>query len=160
MPDAAAPEPILYALSLRDMWCWAVQHLGKTVENRKWKTNFRGPFAIQLATGFTEAEHDEQWRFMFARGLIDDDSCSYPGIEQRPIGHLVATTSVIDVIDKKDPDGVAKIRAYGADPRWWFQDGIQHAWILGPVRNITPIRCRGTQNLFRLAPEVSRVLAA
>jgi hypothetical protein len=29
-------------LSLRQPWAWAVVHAGKTIENRRWNTSFRG----------------------------------------------------------------------------------------------------------------------
>ena len=36
-------------LSLRQPWAWAVVHAGKSVENRRWNTNFRGEFLIHAA---------------------------------------------------------------------------------------------------------------
>jgi len=37
------------ALSIRQPWAWAILNLGKDIENRKWKTNYRGPLLIHAA---------------------------------------------------------------------------------------------------------------
>ncbi len=37
------------ALSLRQPWAFAVVHLGKSIENRRWNTAFRGDFLIHAA---------------------------------------------------------------------------------------------------------------
>jgi len=154
----AAPEPIVRGLSLRDVWCFAVTHLGKRVENRKWNTHHRGPFAIQLSLGCKPDEHDPEWRWMIERALVDADSPAYPGFAHRPVGHVVAVSSIVDVVKKNDPEGVAKIRAHGIDPRWWWPE--QYGFLLGPVKIIAPIPCKGAVSLFRLPADVTARLAA
>jgi len=37
------------ALSLRQPWAWAVVHAGKSIENRRWNTRYRGDFLIHAA---------------------------------------------------------------------------------------------------------------
>lgn len=44
----------IHALSIRQPWAWAILN-GKSVENRTWKTNFRGPFLIHASKKF---DHD------------------------------------------------------------------------------------------------------
>lgn len=39
-------------LSIRQPWAWAIIHGGKDVENRTWKTNFRGRFLIHAPIVF------------------------------------------------------------------------------------------------------------
>lgn len=160
MPDLleAAPEAIVCALSLRDVWCWAVTHLGKRIENRKWNTHYRGPFAIHLALGGNDAEHDPEWRWMVERGFVDSESPIYPGFLNRPRGHVVAVSRILDVIQKGHPRGVARIEEHGIDPRWWWPE--QYGFVLAPVRLVTPIPCRGARNFFRLPVDVTTRLAA
>jgi hypothetical protein len=43
------PASPFVALSLRQPWAWAVLHLGKVIENRKWCTDYRGPLLIHAS---------------------------------------------------------------------------------------------------------------
>lgn len=46
-------------LSVRQPWAWAIINAGKTIENRTWKTNFRGRVAIQAGKACTEEEYED-----------------------------------------------------------------------------------------------------
>jgi hypothetical protein len=46
------------ALSLRQPWAHAVLRLGKTIENRRWNTTFRGRFLLHAAKGMTPEEYE------------------------------------------------------------------------------------------------------
>jgi hypothetical protein len=53
--------PLIRALSVRQPWAAAIAHLGKTVENRSWPTNHRGPVAIHASAALDEyADHAVQ----------------------------------------------------------------------------------------------------
>jgi hypothetical protein len=36
-------------LSVRQCWAWAIFHAGKDVENRTWRTHYRGPLGIHAS---------------------------------------------------------------------------------------------------------------
>jgi hypothetical protein len=38
--------PTVKALTIRPPWAWAVIYRGKDVENRRWRTTYRGPLLI------------------------------------------------------------------------------------------------------------------
>lgn len=40
------------AISIKQPWAWAILHAGKNVENRTWKTNYRGPVLIHTGKKF------------------------------------------------------------------------------------------------------------
>ena len=42
----------MLALSIKQPWAWAILYAGKDVENRTWKTNFRGPLLIHSGLTF------------------------------------------------------------------------------------------------------------
>jgi len=46
---ALGPD-VIPCLSLRQPWAWAVLSAGKTIENRKWSTSFRGVFLLHAAS--------------------------------------------------------------------------------------------------------------
>ena len=52
------------ALSLLQTWAHAVMYYGKSLENRRWNTSFRGEFLIHAAKGMTRAEYGEAEGFV------------------------------------------------------------------------------------------------
>jgi hypothetical protein len=46
------------ALSIRQPWAWLIAHGHKDVENRTWKTEFRGPFLIHAGATMTRADYE------------------------------------------------------------------------------------------------------
>ena len=46
------------AISIRQPWAWAIVNAGKDVENRTWRTRFRGQICIHAAVGMTKHEFD------------------------------------------------------------------------------------------------------
>jgi len=40
------------AISVRQPWAWAIIHAGKDIENRSWKTNYRGPLLIHAGANY------------------------------------------------------------------------------------------------------------
>ncbi len=39
-------------LSIQQPWAWAILHAGKDVENRRWRTTYRGPLLIHAGKSF------------------------------------------------------------------------------------------------------------
>ena len=44
------------ALSIRQPWAWLIVHGRKDIENRSWRTKFRGRFLVHAAQGMTRRE--------------------------------------------------------------------------------------------------------
>ncbi|WP_155960585.1 ASCH domain-containing protein [Fischerella sp. PCC 9605] len=45
------------AISLKAPWAWAIFHAGKDVENRSWKTEYRGSLLIHVSRDYTLGEY-------------------------------------------------------------------------------------------------------
>lgn len=45
-------------LSIRQPWAWLILHAGKDVENREWRTSYRGPLLVHAGKGMTRDEYD------------------------------------------------------------------------------------------------------
>jgi len=65
-------------ISLRQPWVWAIFH-GKDVENRTWKTNYRGPLLIHASKKWDSEGAKWIWRNMdidigILLKLMEDDS--------------------------------------------------------------------------------------
>jgi len=85
--DRTAHSPALKgaprrALSIRQPWAHAILHLIKDVENRPWRTNFRGPLLIQASL---KVERDEATKL----GLDPDELTT---------GAIVGQVEVVDCI--------------------------------------------------------------
>ena len=46
------------ALAIRQPWAWLVIYGSKTIENRTWRTQYRGRFLVHAAKGMTRKEYD------------------------------------------------------------------------------------------------------
>lgn len=64
--NATTPQ---FALSIRQPWAWFILNLGKDVENRTWRTLFRGPVWIHAGKGMTRYEYEEACEF--ASAILD-----------------------------------------------------------------------------------------
>lgn len=45
-------------LSIKQPWAWAIIHAGKDIENRTWRTSFRGKVLIHASNSFDEKAYD------------------------------------------------------------------------------------------------------
>jgi hypothetical protein len=45
------------AISLKAPWAWAIFHAGKDIENRSWKSDYRGPLLIHVSKDYTLSEY-------------------------------------------------------------------------------------------------------
>lgn len=122
------------ALSLRQPWAWAVAHAGKRIENRRWRTHYRGPLVIHAAksrlgmtAGLAALEQ------LHAAGEID----YIPAADDLAFGQLVAIVELVDVAPASEH----------ADNPWAVGPWC---WVLDHVRVIEPVAYRGQQRLFRV----------
>lgn len=82
------------ALSLRQPWAWMVVHGGKDIENRKWRTHFRGAFLIHAAIGMTP--HEYEAAVAFARAA--DPQLVVPPAQDLLRGGIIGRATIVDVI--------------------------------------------------------------
>lgn len=59
LTQAAADQGRMVALSIRQPWAWLIVHGPKDVENRGWRTLFRGRILVHASLGMTRAEYEE-----------------------------------------------------------------------------------------------------
>ncbi len=111
----------MWCLSLREPWATTIFSLGKNVENRSWRTNFRGSLGIHVSTGKVERA-DLAFLNLRPRDL------------SLPLGYVVGTVELYDIVS--------------ASRSRWAQEGQWHWLIRNPVR-IEPVRVRGRVGLFR-----------
>lgn len=49
----------LTSISIRQPWAWAIINAGKNIENRTWRTNYRGKVIVHASKHFDHAGYDK-----------------------------------------------------------------------------------------------------
>lgn len=86
-----------FALSIRQPWAWLITHAGKDIENRDWRTTFRGPVLIHASRGMTRDEFDAA--AIFCSGL--DHEIPFPLFDQlkkSECGGIVGQAEIVDCV--------------------------------------------------------------
>lgn len=140
------------ALSLRQPWANAVLHLGKTIENRRWNTSFRGEFLIHAATGMTDDEYDDAKSF--CRDVLGGDAATafkiLEAFGEPPVTHplkrgfLVGIARLVRVIP---PCSSEPSLFYRPCEHPWHMPG-QYGFVLEDVREIPAMPFKGWPGFF------------
>jgi len=114
------------ALSIRQPWAFLIASGVKDIENRKWKTPFRGRFLIHASLGMTRLEYDETAEFAETQGII------VPEFDDLARGGIIGEAEITDCVRESDSP-----------------------WFFGPygfvIRNAKPMRmvpCKGRLGFF------------
>jgi len=159
-------------LSLRHPWCHLVLFYGKSIENRKWNTAFRGEFLIHASTTMTHADYrDAEVCAIEALSWTDADCAAFKrDFENRArFGGIVGRARLVDVVKPwvadlgRPPNPVMPMdlleRFYPStvNPKWHMRN--QYGFILTDVAALPFVPLRGRLNFFEvpadLVPEAS-----
>jgi hypothetical protein len=128
-PRPEAPAPTWPCLSVRQPHAWGLIHGTKRIENRTWRTHYRGPLVIHAGVRTDDL------------GAIDD----YPGCDIAGLawGKLVGVVDLVDVVPFERVRG----RPYAEGP--W-------CWVVANPRPVEPVAVRGLLHLFPVARSLVR----
>jgi hypothetical protein len=116
------------ALSLLQPMAWAIFN-GKDVENRKWRTNYRGRFIVHASKGF-DISH---WNWILENENRLGITLPFSRFDF-VYGALIGEVDLVDCVK-------------GHSSRWAFPD--QYNFVLAnPIRYDKPIPCKGKLNFF------------
>lgn len=87
------------ALSIRQPWAWLIVYGFKDIENRDWRTPFRGRVLIHASKSGTQAEHDRIVSELARAGLLPG---GMPSFEQLPRGGIVGEARIVDCVQASD----------------------------------------------------------
>ena len=79
------------ALSIRQPWVWAICHAGKDIENRDWKTNYRGRFYIHASKTVDAGSWAD------VKQILDKDFGGQQG--HLPTGAIVGSAELVDCVE-------------------------------------------------------------
>jgi hypothetical protein len=116
------------ALSIRQPWAWAIIHAGKDIENRDWRTQYRGPVCIHAAKGMTRGEWDNATGFMdFDLGLA---SPLYVDVMR---GGIIGVADLVDCVE-------------ASESPWFFG---RYGFVLRNARPVDFIPAKGALGIFK-----------
>lgn len=133
------------ALSLRQPWLWAVLELGKTIENRRWNTTFRGPVLLHASKGCTVEECKSALAWIVEARLLEPDDPRWPGLENVDRGGICGYAEIVGVVPR------------GHDSLAWHMPD-QYGFVLRNVRRIPLAPCRGALGFFDVPADVEQAL--
>jgi hypothetical protein len=149
-------------LSLRQPWANAVLYLGKSVENRKWNTRYRGEFLIHAAKAMTKAEYAEACEA--CENVLGIPRCyeieAAFGRGDKPthkmeFGGIVGRARIVDVVGPRESLVLGGVeshyppRLHDGGWRWHFRE--QYGFILADVEPLPFKPCRGQLGLYTIA---------
>lgn len=88
----------MIALSIRQPWAWLILNAGKDIENRDWKTEFRGRTLIHASKSGTRRDYEEALDFLAARSL-DRLLDVLPAIDKFDRGGIVGSVEIFGCTD-------------------------------------------------------------
>ena len=121
--------PEFYALSVRQPWADCIIYGGKNVENRSWRTFYRGPLLIHASKKMEP-------------GAIRD-FCRHPNKSYRDKRDLGGIIGIVDLD--------YCVRGYCS---MWAKSGMWH-WVLRRPRPLPFTPCPGRQGLFKIDMEIA-----
>ena len=84
-------------LSVRQPWAWLIVEGYKDIENRKWRTSYRGPLLIHSSQAVDPTDFPMQREWIETCGIVIP--------EDLPRGAIVGSATLTDVLDMNDPGG-------------------------------------------------------
>jgi hypothetical protein len=117
-------------LSVRQPWAWLIVNGWKNIENRYWKTQYRGDLLIHAAQTMTMDDY-EACR-IFVDGIHDDLAMPVPG--DLPRGGIVGEVTLLDCVTHH--------------PSCWFTGPF--GWVMDDACACELIPWRGMPGLFRV----------
>lgn len=124
------------AISIRQPWAWLIVNGHKDIENRTWRTTYRGPMLIRASKGMTRAEYDAARQM--AEGI--DPLIIFPRFDALARGGIVGAAVITDCT-----------RASGSP--WHMPDcwGFRLIW----ARDLPFVPLTGRLGFFDVPPEIA-----
>jgi hypothetical protein len=118
------------ALSVQQPWAWAIIHAGKDIENRTWRTQYRGVIAIHAA-------------YRKRAGAQLPQGVRKPGPDELVLGAVIGTAEIVAVVDH-----------HGSK---WFEGPFGFV-LANPKALAKPLSCKGSLGLWEVPPNLLRAL--
>jgi hypothetical protein len=118
------------ALTILQPWAEMIARGVKRVENRTWRTKYRGPLAIHAgkSMAWMESEDAAAWPERYGVDMPRADALTF--------GAIIAVAELVDCVGVENLPAELRGHAFASGP--W-------CWVLTGARRIEPIVCKGAQ---------------
>ena len=121
------------ALSIRQPWAWLIVHGRKDIENRSWRTKFRGRFLVHAAQGMTRREWSDAVVFCNEHRLPLP-----PHFSKLQRGGIIGSVELVDSLDTSDSP--------------WYMG--EKAFVLRDPKPLSFTAFKGRLNFFEVPDEL------
>lgn len=127
---------ITKAISIRQPWAYAIMFLGKDIENRSWRTNFRGRVFIHAGKKFDMNGYEKLLTMNIQENPSKSNMSTILSGSNRyaKLGGLVGTVEIADCVKESKSK--------------WFQG--KYGWVLRDPKPILFIPCKGKLSFFNV----------
>lgn len=123
------------ALSIRQPWAWFIVNGFKNVENRIWRTDFRGEFLIHASAGCTFEEYHDAYVFAEqAAKILPRNFPNFPCFADLQRGGIVGKARLVDCVAASDSP--------------WFTGPF--GFVLADVQPLPFTPCKGMLKFFEV----------
>lgn len=146
-------ETDMRALSIRQPWAWLIANGYKDIENRTWRTHYRGPLLIHASGGMTRDEYEDVADFV--RGLNRIQLLA--GSNAKPI-----VLPERDELARGGIIGCARLAGCIAPENRrsdWHMEG-QYGFLMLGAAPVPFVPCKGKLGIFDVPEDVTRALDA
>ena len=110
------------ALSIRQPWAWLIVSGQKDVENRSWRTKFRGKFLVHASKKLDKTTYD----------TLTECGVELPPVDELKFGGIIGEAEIIDCVDSSDSE--------------WFMG--PYGFVLARQKELRFKPCKGRLNFF------------
>lgn len=122
-------EYIYQCISVRQPWAWLIVNGYKPIENRNWRTKYRGELLIHTSSFRPSKKAWKEFQLMFD---IEFD-IQLPEMEEIEFGGLVGKANVVDCVNYSDSK--------------WFLG--KYGWVLEDQQRIRFVLLKGMLKIFK-----------
>jgi hypothetical protein len=128
------------AITIKAPWAWAIIHASKDIENRSWKTSFRGTVAVHASQGLTRDDYKWARRWTKERtGIL------LPDFEELHRAAIIGTVDVVDCVRRHSSP--------------WYARGGYGFVLANPKPLSSPVPCAGFLGFWEVPEDVRRRVA-
>lgn len=121
------------ALSIRQPWAWLIVNGHKDIENRTWKTPFRGAFLIHTGKMLDEDAGYAVW-------MAEKLGIVIPPLDELPRGAIIGAAEIVNCVTE-------------SKSQWFFGSSLRQIYgfvLCNPVAFPDPIPYKGQQGFFKV----------
>lgn len=86
------------ALAVRQPWAWCIISGGKDIENRDWRTRYRGTVLIHASAGMTRREYEEAAYAAKMAQFSNGETQYVPEFDQLQRGGIIGQVDIVDCV--------------------------------------------------------------